>query len=122
MGLMPFTARMELGRSAATIALSGELDMAAAPILEEHLVRAEPDGAAAILIDGRDPTFVPRQTPCGASSNSLARISSWTTKTLPACFSDERSSVPLYLRAGHPVFMRKPRCGANPSARERGSR
>jgi hypothetical protein len=44
MGFMPFTARIELGRSAITIALSDELGMATAPILEEHLVRAESDG------------------------------------------------------------------------------
>ena len=58
MGFMPFTARIEPGRSATTIAVSGELDMATAPILEEQLVRAESDGTTALLIDLRELTFM----------------------------------------------------------------
>ncbi len=58
MGFTPFTARIEPDRSATTIALSGELDMASAPILEEQLARAESDGATAILIDLRELTFI----------------------------------------------------------------
>jgi anti-sigma B factor antagonist len=58
MGFTPFTARIEPGRSATTIALGGELDMATAPLLEERLVRAESDGPKAILIDLRELTFM----------------------------------------------------------------
>jgi anti-sigma B factor antagonist len=58
MGSAPFTARVEPGTSATTIALSGELDMATVPILEEHLVRAEADGVAAIVIDLVEVTFI----------------------------------------------------------------
>ena len=58
MGSAPFTARVEPGPRATTIALGGELDMATAPILEEHLVRAEEDGVVAILIDLREVTFM----------------------------------------------------------------
>lgn len=58
MGFAPFTARVEPGTSATTIALSGELDMATAPILEEHLVQAESDGVPAIVIDLVDLTFI----------------------------------------------------------------
>ena len=58
MGSAPFTARVEPGPRATTIALGGELDMATAPILEEHLVRAEADGVVAILIDLRELTFM----------------------------------------------------------------
>jgi anti-anti-sigma factor len=58
MGFAPFTARVEPGTSATTIALSGELDMATVPILEEHLVQAESGGVAAIVIDLVDLTFI----------------------------------------------------------------
>jgi anti-sigma B factor antagonist len=58
MGFAPFTARVLPGASATTIALSGELDMATVPILEEHLVRAEADGVAAIVIDLVEVTFI----------------------------------------------------------------
>lgn len=58
MGFAPFTARVEPGSSATTIALSGELDMETVPILEEHLVRAEADGVAAIVIDLVELTFI----------------------------------------------------------------
>jgi anti-sigma B factor antagonist len=58
MGSPPFTARVEPGTNATTIALSGELDMATVPILEEHLVRAEADGVAAIVIDLVEVTFI----------------------------------------------------------------
>jgi anti-sigma B factor antagonist len=58
MGSAPFIARVEPGRGATTIALSGELDMSTVPILEEHLVQAEADGVAAIVIDMVELTFM----------------------------------------------------------------
>ncbi len=58
MGSAPFTVRVVSGIVETTIALSGELDMATVPTLEEHLVRAESDGAAAIMIDLRELTFM----------------------------------------------------------------
>lgn len=58
MGFEVFTAQVESGRGATKIVLSGELDMATAPILEEHLVRVESDGATAILVDLRELTFL----------------------------------------------------------------
>jgi anti-sigma B factor antagonist len=58
MGSAPLTARVLPGRSVTTIALSGELDMGTVTILEEHLVRAESEGATAILIDLRELTFM----------------------------------------------------------------
>jgi anti-sigma B factor antagonist len=58
MGSAPFTARVLPGTSVTTIALSGELDMATVPILEEHLVRVEADGVEAIVIDLVELTFI----------------------------------------------------------------
>ena len=58
MGSSSFTARVVPGTSATTIALYGELDMATLPILEEHLVQVEADGAAAIVIDLVELTFI----------------------------------------------------------------
>lgn len=42
----------------ARLALLGELDLATAPELDEHLVRVEQDGVRAVLLDLRDLTFV----------------------------------------------------------------
>ena len=58
MGFEVFTAQVESGRGATKIALSGELDMGTAPILEEHLVRAESVGATTILVDLRELSFM----------------------------------------------------------------
>ena len=58
MGFAPFTARVLPGTSVTTIALSGELDMATVPILEEHLGRVEADGAEAIVIDLLEVSFI----------------------------------------------------------------
>jgi anti-anti-sigma factor len=58
MGFAPFTARVEPGSSATTIALSGELDLETVPILEERLVQVEADGVAAIVIDLVELTFI----------------------------------------------------------------
>jgi anti-sigma B factor antagonist len=58
MGSAPFTARVLPGTSATTIALSGELDMATVPILQESLTRTEADGVAAIVIDLVELTFI----------------------------------------------------------------
>jgi anti-sigma B factor antagonist len=58
MGFEVFTAQVESSRGAKRIALSGELDIGTVPILEEHLVRAEAEGVAAIVIDLRELTFV----------------------------------------------------------------
>ena len=58
MGSAPFTAHVESGRSVATIALSGELDLRTAPILEESLVRVEADGVTAIVVDLVELTFI----------------------------------------------------------------
>ena len=58
MGFEVFSAQVGSGRGATKIVLAGELDMATTPILEEHLVRAESDGATTILIDLRELTFM----------------------------------------------------------------
>ena len=58
MGSAPFTARVLPGTVETTIALSGELDMATVPILEEHLVRIEADGVTSIVIDLVELTFI----------------------------------------------------------------
>ena len=42
----------------ARLALRGELDLATAPELDEHLMRVEQDGVRAVLLDLRDLTFV----------------------------------------------------------------
>lgn len=58
MGFASFTARVEPGNSATTIALSGELDMSTVPILEEHLERIEAEGVKAIVVDLVELTFM----------------------------------------------------------------
>jgi anti-anti-sigma factor len=53
-----FTAEIESRNGVARIALVGELDMATAPILAEHMARVEQNGTIAVLLDLRDLTFV----------------------------------------------------------------
>lgn len=42
----------------ARLALRGELDIATAPVLQEHLILVEKDGVRAVVLDVRDLTFV----------------------------------------------------------------
>jgi anti-sigma B factor antagonist len=61
MGFHPgevFGIQVDCRNGVARVALRGELDMATAPKLEEHLVLAEQDGVRAVLLDLRDLTFV----------------------------------------------------------------
>ena len=61
MGFAPqFSSRIETRNGVASIALSGELDVTTAPILEEHLEQFEGAGVSAILIDLRELTFLDR--------------------------------------------------------------
>lgn len=50
--------RVEGRDGVAVIALSGELDMATAPILRENLARVEDSGAGTIALDLREVTFI----------------------------------------------------------------
>jgi anti-sigma B factor antagonist len=62
MGFTPqFTTRTESRNGVAKIALSGELDMATAPLLTESLGAWEKDGVSAIVLDLRDLAFVDSQ-------------------------------------------------------------
>jgi anti-sigma B factor antagonist len=55
----PFTAQVKSLNGVARIALSGELDLASAPILTEHLTRFEQDGGVTvIMLDLQDLTFI----------------------------------------------------------------
>jgi anti-anti-sigma factor len=54
----PFTAQVKSHNGVARIALSGELDLASAPILTEHLTRFEQDGVTVIMLDLQDLTFI----------------------------------------------------------------
>ena len=58
MVVLPFTSRIESHNGVARIGLSGELDIATAPILEYHLTNLEGDGVGAIMLDLRDLTFL----------------------------------------------------------------
>jgi anti-sigma B factor antagonist len=59
MGFQPFfEVRSQEQDGVATIALSGELDMATAPILSEDLAPFEGNGASTIVLDLRDLTFI----------------------------------------------------------------
>jgi anti-anti-sigma factor len=106
MGFAPvFTARTESRNGVASIALSGELDVATVPILEDHLALLKGDGVVAIMLDLRDVTFldcsalraflaarerattnghrltlVGRARPRGGCSSSPVRSSSWTRR------------------------------------------
>lgn len=53
-----FTTRTESRNRVANVALVGELDMAAVPILEEDLAPVEGDGVVAIVLDLRELTFL----------------------------------------------------------------
>lgn len=53
-----FGTRVEGRDGVAVMALSGDLDMATAPILRENLARVEASGAATIMIDLREVTFI----------------------------------------------------------------
>jgi anti-sigma B factor antagonist len=61
MGFHPgdlFGIQVDCRNGVARLALRGELDMATARKLEEHLMVVEQDGVGAVLIDLRDLTFV----------------------------------------------------------------
>jgi anti-sigma B factor antagonist len=58
MGSRPFIASVESVNGIATIAVSGELDIATVPVLEEQLGRFEGDGVATIKLDLEDLTFI----------------------------------------------------------------
>jgi anti-sigma B factor antagonist len=59
MGLQPpFGARSQEKDGVATIALSGELDMATAPILSDSLALFEGNGVSTIVLDLHDLTFI----------------------------------------------------------------
>jgi anti-sigma B factor antagonist len=58
MGSAPFSARIVPGSVETTIALSGELDAATVPILQETLVRIEADGVTSIVVDLVELTFI----------------------------------------------------------------
>jgi anti-anti-sigma factor len=61
MGFAPqFAARVDLRNRVAYIALSGELDLTTAPILEDHLAQFESVGVSAIMLDLRELTFIDR--------------------------------------------------------------
>lgn len=54
----PFGTRVEERDGVAVIALSGELDLATAPILRENLARLEESGPVTIKVDLREVTFI----------------------------------------------------------------
>jgi len=54
----PFGTRVEERDGIAVMALSGELDMASAPILREDLAEVEASGVPAIMLDLREVTFI----------------------------------------------------------------
>jgi anti-sigma B factor antagonist len=59
MGLQPpFEARSQEKDGVVTIALSGELDMATAPILSDNLAPFEGNGVSTIILDLQDLTFI----------------------------------------------------------------
>jgi anti-anti-sigma factor len=47
-----------MGNGVATVAVSGELDLATVPILNDQLARSEQDAIRAIMLDLREVTFV----------------------------------------------------------------
>ena len=53
-----FTSEIELRNDIARVALSGDLDVGTAPLLEEWLAPLEADGAAVIMLDLRDLMFI----------------------------------------------------------------
>jgi anti-anti-sigma factor len=59
MGFAPqLTAQVDSRNGVASIALSGELDTATIPLLEEHLAHFEDDAVTAIMLDLRELTLV----------------------------------------------------------------
>ena len=59
MGLQPpFEARSQEKDGVVTIALSGELDMATAPMLSDNLAPFEGNGVSTIILDLQDLTFI----------------------------------------------------------------
>ena len=54
----PFGTRVEGRDGVADMALRGELEVATAPILRENLARVEASGAATIMLDLREVTFI----------------------------------------------------------------
>ena len=54
----PFGARSQEKDGVVTIALSGELDMATAPILTDNLAPFEGNGVSTIVLDLQDLTFI----------------------------------------------------------------
>jgi anti-anti-sigma factor len=54
----PFSIRVESRNGIARLALGGELDLATAPALNDHLAVTEQDSVRTILLDLRDVTFV----------------------------------------------------------------
>jgi anti-sigma B factor antagonist len=54
----PFETRVEEHDGVAVMALSGELDIATAPILRENLAPFEGNGVSTIVLDLRDLTFI----------------------------------------------------------------
>lgn len=53
-----FSAQVEVRNRVVNVALSGELDMATVPIMEQQLGPYEQDGAAALMLDLRHLTFL----------------------------------------------------------------
>ncbi|HEX5018934.1 MAG TPA: STAS domain-containing protein [Actinomycetes bacterium] len=53
-----FDARIDVRNDVANIALSGELDLATVPLLDDRLTRLEDDGVKAIMLDLRDISFL----------------------------------------------------------------
>ena len=59
MGSAPqLTARIDSLDGVASIALSGELDLATVPVLEDRLAHVEDDGVRVIMLDLRELTFI----------------------------------------------------------------
>ena len=54
----PFGTRVEVHDGVAVMALSGELDMAAVPILRENLAPFEGNGVSTIVLDLQELTFI----------------------------------------------------------------
>ena len=53
-----FSAQIDVRNDVANVALSGALDLATVPVLEERLARLEGDGVRAIMLDLRDLSFL----------------------------------------------------------------
>jgi anti-anti-sigma factor len=53
-----FTTHLEARNGVVKIALRGELDVATVPILRDHLLQVDSDGAGGIMLDLRDLTFL----------------------------------------------------------------